>query len=104
MPTRGANPRGREGDAMRSSAADILLNVHAGRAVIQDFCPLADSIEWRVGQSYLQERGNKAFVSDAEPVPFAINNDGNLSVRAAETLFTALAAADRSGSLEPDIF
>jgi tetratricopeptide (TPR) repeat protein len=89
---------------MHSSAADILLNVHAARAVVQDFCPLADSIEWRIGQSYLQERGNKAFLRDPEPVPFAINNDGNLSVRSAQTLFAALDAADQAGTLDPDIF
>jgi tetratricopeptide (TPR) repeat protein len=89
---------------MSSSACEILVRVRSDRPILQDFCPLADSLEWRIGQSYLQERGNKAFLSDAEPVPFAINNDGNLSVRASQTLFAALAAADRARTLEPDVF
>jgi tetratricopeptide (TPR) repeat protein len=65
---------------------------------------LTDSLEWTIGQSYLQERGNKAYISDPEPVPFTINNDGILSARAAETFFASLAAADQAGTLEPDIF
>jgi hypothetical protein len=84
--------------------ADTLAAVRTSRAVIQDFCPLADSLEWHLGQSYLRERGNKAFTTDPEPVPFAINNDGNLSMHAAEVLLAALAAAERAGSLGPDIF
>ena len=72
------------------AAVEILRRAQAGQAVIQDFCPLADSIEWELGQKYLQERGNRAFISDAVPVPFAINNDGNFSAHAAELLFTSL--------------
>jgi len=86
------------------SPVHILANVHADRAVIQDFRPLADSIEWQIGQSYLRERGNKAFTSDPEPIPFTINNDGNLSQSAAEVFLASLVAADRAGTLEPDIF
>ena len=89
---------------MNPSPSRILVNVHASRPVIQDFCPLADSLEWEIGQSYLQERGNKAFTSDPEPVPFTINNDGNLSNRAAEVFFASLAAAEQAGTLEPTIF
>jgi tetratricopeptide (TPR) repeat protein len=85
-------------------AADALTAVRKSRAVIQDFCPLADSLEWRLGQTYLRDRGNKAFTSDPEPVPFAVNNDGNLSVSAAEVLFAALTAADRAGALGPNVF
>lgn len=88
----------------RPSPADTLAAVRTGRAVVQDFCPLAESLEWRLGQSYLRESGNRAFTSDPEPVPFAVNNDGNLSVSAAEVLLTALDAADRAGTLGPDVF
>jgi tetratricopeptide (TPR) repeat protein len=86
------------------SPVNVLVKAHGSRAVIHDFCPLADSLEWKIGQSYLHERGNKAFTSDPSPVPFTINNDGNLSVRAAAVFFSSLAAADKAGALEPTIF
>jgi tetratricopeptide (TPR) repeat protein len=89
---------------VRPSPAHILGSFHASRQVIQDFCPLPDSIEWKIGQDYLRERGNKAFTSDPEPVPFAINNDGSLSIRTAEVFFASLVAAEQTGTLEPTIF
>src|SRR5262249_31137189 len=67
----------------------------------QDFVPLADSLEWRLGQEYLRQRGNKTFLSDAHPVPFVINNDGTLSYSAAEGYFAPLAAAPQEGALPP---
>jgi tetratricopeptide (TPR) repeat protein len=97
------------GDAQReprraSSAADILAEVQADRLVVQDFTPLAESLDWELGQLYLHERGSQAFIGDPEPVPWLINNDGTLSVNAAEVFFASLLAAERDGSLEPDIF
>src|SRR3977135_3070790 len=73
------------------------------RECIQDFVPLAQSLEWDLGQEYLRQRGNKAFISDASPVPFVINNDGTLSRNAAELLFTSLVEDEKAGTLEPDI-
>jgi tetratricopeptide (TPR) repeat protein len=87
-----------------SLAEQVLAHAQAGREVIQDFCPLAESLEWELGQEYLRERGNKAFISDASPVPFVINNDGTLSRNAADVFFASLLAADEEGTLEPDIF
>jgi hypothetical protein len=87
-----------------SSAADILAEVQADRLVDQNFTPLAQSLDWELGQLYLHERGNQAFIGDPEPVPWVINNDGNLLINAAEVFFTSLLAAERDGSLEPDIF
>jgi tetratricopeptide (TPR) repeat protein len=71
---------------------------------VQEFVPLADSLEWELGQEYLRERGNKAFIGDASPVPFVINNDGALSRQAAEVLFANLVAAEKAGTLERDVF
>lgn len=82
-------------------AAEILTAAQSGRPVIQDFCPLAESLEWELGQQYWRERGSQAFISD--PVPFVINNDGNLSRQAADLLYTSLAAAEKEGPLEQDI-
>src|SRR5688572_17238064 len=91
--------------APTSLGEQVLAHAQSGREVVQDFCPLADSLEWELGQEYLRERGNKAFISDAWPVPFVINNDGNLSRHAAEVLFASLLAAEKDGSLtERDIY
>src|SRR5438094_2629911 len=87
-----------------SSAVDILASAQSSRAVIQDFVPLADSLEWNLGQEYLRQRGNKAFLSDASPVPFVINNDGTLSRNAAEVFFTSLTEAEQHRPLEDELF
>src|SRR5437660_11700835 len=80
--------------------ADALLaQAQSGREVIQDFVPLADSLEWDLGQQYLRLRGNKAFISDASPVPYAINNDGTLSRHAAEVFVASLVQAEKAGTL-----
>jgi hypothetical protein len=82
----------------------ILLKSQSNRDVIQDFVPLAESLEWKLGQQYLRERGNKAFISDASPVPFVINNDGALSRNAAEVFFASLVEAEKAAPLELEIF
>src|ERR1700691_183627 len=88
----------------KSAAEGILAKAQSGRAVIQDFVPLADSLEWQLGQEYLRQRGNKASLCDASLVPFVINNDGTLSRNAAEVLFASLIDAEEQGNLESDIF
>src|SRR5580693_10417162 len=88
----------------KSAAEAILAKAQSSRAVIQDFVPLAQSLEWQLGQEYLRQRGNKAFLSDASPVPFVINNDGTLSRNAAEVFYASLVEADAEGTLEPQIF
>ena len=87
-----------------SSPEAILSKSQSTRDVIQDFVPLAQSLEWELGQQYLRERGNKAFISDASPVPFVINNDGTLSRNAAEVFFASLVEAEKAGPLEAEIF
>ncbi len=62
--------------------------------------PLAESIEWNLGQEYLRQRGTAAFLADAMPVPFIVNNDGTLSQHAAEVLFANLRDAEAKGPLE----
>ncbi len=85
-------------------AADILAEAQSSRVVLQEFVPLAESLEWELGQEYLRQRGNKAFIADASPVPFVINNDGTLSRHAADVLFASLEAAEQQGALEDEIF
>src|SRR5437588_150125 len=88
----------------RSPAETILARAQSSRPVIQDFVPLGESLEWHLGQEYLRQRGNKAFLSDASPVPFVINNDGTLSRNAAEVFFASLQDAEEAGALEDELF
>jgi tetratricopeptide (TPR) repeat protein len=90
--------------ASSSQCQQVLAHAQASREIIQDYCPLAESLEWELGQQYFRERGNKAFISDTIPVPFLINNDGTLSRNAAEVFFTSCLEAEKQGDLEPDIF
>ncbi len=53
-----------------SLPGEVLAKAQSGRTVIQDFCTLAESLEWQLGQDYLRDRGNKAFIGDASPVPY----------------------------------
>src|SRR3954467_9073109 len=87
-----------------AAAEAILAKAQSNRPVIQDFVPLAESLEWQLGQEYLRQRGSKAFLSDMTPVPFVINNDGTLSRNAAEVFFACLIEAEETGKLEQEIF
>jgi len=91
-------------DANLPIAEQVLQNAQSSRDVVQDFCPLADSLEWELGQQYLRERGNKAFISDASPVPFVINNDGTLSRNAAEVFFANLVESEKKAAIDDGIF
>src|SRR5580658_6660379 len=102
--TAGVQQKAAIGVDSKSMAEAILAKAQSGRSVVQDFVPLAESLEWQLGQEYLRQRGNKAFLSDATPVPFVINNDGTLSRNAAEVLFANLRDAEEQGTLEADIF
>jgi tetratricopeptide (TPR) repeat protein len=85
-------------------AEQVLAKSQSDRVVIQDYTPLADSVEWDLGQRYLHERGSRAFLADARPVPYVVNNDGTLSRHAAEVLIASLQAAEEAGTLEDEIF
>src|SRR5205085_12138324 len=97
-------PPVRERGNTASSGERVLAHAQSGREIVQDFVLLADSLEWELGQTYLRQRGNKAFLSDSSPVPFVVNNDGSLSRNAAEVFFASLVAADKRGQLEDEIF
>ena len=80
-----------------SLTQQVLAHSQSSREVIQDYCALAESLEWELGQQYFRERGNKAFIGDTIPVPFLINNDGTLSRNAAEVFFTSCVEAEKAG-------
>ncbi|MCI0329972.1 MAG: tetratricopeptide repeat protein [candidate division Zixibacteria bacterium] len=91
------------GDFSDGSPASSPLSVLAAsldkRFVIQDYRPLAESLDWELGQLFWQEAGSEVFLGGN--VPFKITNDGNLSKKAAEVFFAGLAAAEADGKLEP---
>ena len=89
--------------ASGSLTEQLLSQAQSSREVIQDFVPLSQSLEWDLGQQYLRQRGNKAFISDSSPVPFVINNDGTLSRHAAEVFFASLLKADKEGTLPKEL-
>jgi hypothetical protein len=45
----------------------------------------------------MRQRGNKAFFSDASPVPLFVNTDGSLARDAAEGFVASLLEADKWG-------
>lgn len=100
----GAGKPALDGGGGPLSALKILDEAQAVRVVLQDYQPLAESLDWELGQSYFKERGSLAFIGDPELVPFLVNNDGNLSVKAAEVVFTSLVEAEKAGALEEDLF
>lgn len=83
------------------SAGRILTSVGSSRQMIQDFRPLAESIDWELGQIYWEVRGSESFTS--HEVPFTINNDGSLSANAASLLFQNLLESESHGALEEQI-
>jgi hypothetical protein len=85
---------------MAARISSILSHTQRNRVLLQDFRPLRESLEWQLGQHYYLESGNKGFIADSAPIPFMINNDGNLSAKAADLLFAAVDSSFRQGALE----
>jgi hypothetical protein len=83
----------------RRNLADVLSTAQSGRFVLQDFAPLAESLEWELGGRYLSGRGSLAFLSDPVPVPYAVNNSGSLSREAAEVFFATLETQAVTGDI-----
>jgi hypothetical protein len=95
---------GKQAPLQASSAIEqILTRSQSGRDIVQDYVPLSDSLEWQLGQAYLKDRGSAAFTADANPVPYVVNNSGELSCNAAEVFFESLEARGE-GREEEDIY
>src|SRR4051812_33829829 len=65
--TSNSSRRSKNGNSSAGLSQTILAKAQAGRTVVQDFVPLAESLEWELGQEYLRLRGNQAFLGDAFP-------------------------------------
>jgi len=65
--------------------SEALLGVVAPAQIVQDFRPLAESLEWELSDWYWASEGVRPFVENE--VPFVINNNGRASENAAACLF-----------------
>jgi len=73
---------------LQGSAADarqVIGDVTVRSAVIEEFRPIADSLEWKLGELYWNREGVAPFVRNE--VPYVVNNDGLASENAAVLLF-----------------
>jgi len=77
---------------------EILSGAAAERIVLEEFRPLAESLDWELGQLYYKLRGSQAFLS--RDVPYVVTNDGFLSSLAAHVLFDSLTGEERRGALD----
>lgn len=82
------------------AAARLLADASADSICLQDFRPLAESLDWELGQAAWSRRASRCFLADG--VPFAATNNGWLARNAADLLFTALAEAEARAPL-PDV-
>ncbi len=67
------------------SAAELLRRTSVWRQLVEDFRPLARSLEWRLADLHWMREGVFPFIDSH--VPYLVNNDGRLSADAAALLF-----------------
>lgn len=72
--------------AISGNAAASVQDFDVQRLAIEDYCPLSESLEWRIAEAHWDSAGVLPFVGNE--VPFLINNSGRLSADLA-TLFVA---------------
>jgi hypothetical protein len=70
-----------------ADARQVLADVTVRSAVIEEFRPIGESLEWKLGQLYWSREGVTPFVRN--DVPYLVNNDGLASENAAVVLFAA---------------
>jgi tetratricopeptide (TPR) repeat protein len=66
-------------------ASDTLQRVTPWKQLVQDYRPVAASLEWRLARLSWKRQGTQSFAEGS--VPFIVNNNGRLSVDAAAVLF-----------------
>jgi tetratricopeptide (TPR) repeat protein len=76
-----------------ADAQQVLADVTVRSAPIEEFRPIAESLEWKLGQLYWNHEGVGPFVRNE--VPYLVNNDGLASESAAVVLFAACRDAMR---------
>jgi hypothetical protein len=106
MIMRGTGPlqtKGCIGGGLGNGARLSLVHACDERRALQEYCAFQHSVEWELGQAYFRQKGSRAFLQDSTPVPFAVNNDGSLSMAAAQLLFASLRQAEQEQKLEEEI-
>ena len=94
------HPSPRAEGEVAEAAARLLTDASADSICLQDFRPLAESLDWELGQAAWGRRGSRSFFADG--VPYGATNNGWLSRNAADLLFTALAETEARAPL-PDV-
>ena len=72
--------------------ARILAEPRPTGRILQSFCPVQDSVDWRLSRMFWETRGRDAFFGG--DVPYVVTNDGHLAGNAVEVLLASLAAED----------
>jgi tetratricopeptide (TPR) repeat protein len=80
-------PIGMLGRSPRRSPLEVLGQASAWRAIVEDFRPLCESLEWRLADAHWVTRGVASFVE--KKVPYLVNNDGRLSADVAAVLLAS---------------
>ena len=83
--------------ALTKAAAEALGRAADKRVILEDFRPMAESLDWKLGAMYWRRTDSQAWLS--ESIPFAVTSDGWLSRGAVEALFAALTEAEERESL-----
>jgi tetratricopeptide (TPR) repeat protein len=78
---------------------DVLTRGSPSGLVLQDLCPIWQSLPWLRSQRYWARAGVEVFTSGE--VPYVATNDGEQSRKALEVYLTSLRAADKGGQREP---
>lgn len=88
---------GRMGGAVQAPPIDeTLANVQVPARVLEEFRPVAESLEWRLADVHWRRAGALPFAENE--VPFLINNSGRLSEAAARLLLANCEEASASAS------
>jgi tetratricopeptide (TPR) repeat protein len=74
--------------ATLTATAQTLDRIQANAPILEEYRPLADSLEWRLAGLHWATAGVLPFAD--QEVPFIVNNTGQLSVNAAALLFEHL--------------
>ncbi|MEJ2621167.1 MAG: SAM-dependent methyltransferase [Candidatus Thiodiazotropha sp.] len=82
-------------DPSEFNVQQVLGNTKVVRQVLQDFCPLAKSLEWELASLSWNDLGTLPFAKNE--VPFFITNSGLLSEHAAVVLFESCKKAPPAG-------
>lgn len=74
-----------------AAATETLQRVTVWKQLVQDYCPVAESLEWQLARLLWNRDGALPFADGS--VPYVVNNDGRLSADAAAVLFANCAEA-----------